>query len=449
MSIKRLLGTDRRTILLRKNIFAGIVIKGWSGLAQLIVVPLTLRCLGEYNNGVWMAIYAILLWMDNLDIGLGNGMRNLLASHLAHQETEKAREAVSSTFFMLALILIPLCALLLLVVNNLDLYALLGVSPAATNQLQATVSATIICVCATLIFKFIGSFYNSLQLPAVNNLLVALGHTLMVAGMVVLVVCGSHSLIAVALVNTLSPLIVYICAYPYTFCKKYPQLRPSFRYFRWKTSKVLFTLGIRFFMLQISAALVVLAANILMTHHFSPVALTHYQVSYRYLSIAIIIFSVVCAPHWSATTDAYERGDMEWICKSKKTMDRILAAMLLLLIVMVAVSELVYQLWVRDYTHVPLYMTIGVAVYLFIQIYSLAYCYYLNGMGYLRVQLLCTVLGMMLFIPLSQTLMSLWLHPAMLLVCLCMVSLPSLICNKIQLEKIIRGSASGIWAKKS
>ena len=98
MSIKRLLGTDRRTILLRKNIFAGIVIKGWSGLAQLIVVPLTLRCLGEYNNGVWMAIYAILLWMDNLDIGLGNGMRNLLASHLAHQETEKAREAVSSTY---------------------------------------------------------------------------------------------------------------------------------------------------------------------------------------------------------------------------------------------------------------------------------------------------------------------------------------------------------------
>ena len=449
MNISRLLGTDQRTILLRKNIIAGIAIKGWSGLAQLIVVPLTLSCLGEYNNGVWMAIYAILLWMDNLDIGLGNGMRNLLAAHLAHGDTTKAREAVSSTFFMLTMMLLPVCAIMILLVNTIDLYSFLGVNPQATTQLQVTVSATIICVCATLIFKFIGSLYNSLQLPAVNNLMMAIGHTLMVLGMLVLNLCGSHSLLAVALVNTLSPLTVFVCAYPYTFYKKYPHLRPSLRLFKWDTAKALFALGIRFFALQMSAAIILLSANILLSRHFSPTSLTHYQVAYRYLCIVVILFSVICSPYWSATTDAYSRGDMKWIEQSTRRMERILCGIFIVLAVMVLLSDIIFRIWVGKYTQVPTYMTTGISVFFFIQMCSMAYCYYLNGMGFLRLQLFTTIGSMLCFIPLAEVLLLVWHHPLMVLVSLCVTSLPNLLCNKIQVEKILRGTMRGIWAKRN
>ena len=96
-----------RTALIKKNILASFFIKGISALVQFLLVPLTLSCLGVYENGVWLTISSVLLWIDNLDIGLGNGLRNKLAVYMARKDTEKAREMVSSTFAMLAMIITP------------------------------------------------------------------------------------------------------------------------------------------------------------------------------------------------------------------------------------------------------------------------------------------------------------------------------------------------------
>ena len=43
--ISRLLGKDQRTTLIRKNILASVLIKGWSSLVLLLLVPLTISCL--------------------------------------------------------------------------------------------------------------------------------------------------------------------------------------------------------------------------------------------------------------------------------------------------------------------------------------------------------------------------------------------------------------------
>ena len=48
---------DSRTSLLKKNIFFSFVLKGWAGLVQVLLVPFTLFCLGNYENGIWMTIF--------------------------------------------------------------------------------------------------------------------------------------------------------------------------------------------------------------------------------------------------------------------------------------------------------------------------------------------------------------------------------------------------------
>ena len=93
--------SDDRSRLIRRNILFSFLIKGWSGVIQLLLVPVTLFCLGNYENGIWMTISSILLWVDSLDIGIGNGLRNKLSEQIANNDYEKARESVSSAFFML------------------------------------------------------------------------------------------------------------------------------------------------------------------------------------------------------------------------------------------------------------------------------------------------------------------------------------------------------------
>ena len=109
--LNNFIGGDKRSALIRKNILASFFIKGWVALVQFLMVPLTLHCLGAYENGILLTISSMLLWVDNLDIGLGNGLRNRLAECLALNDMKGAKSVVSSTFFMLIVLFIPIIIL--------------------------------------------------------------------------------------------------------------------------------------------------------------------------------------------------------------------------------------------------------------------------------------------------------------------------------------------------
>lgn len=442
---KKLFGTDYRTSLLRKNILFSFLIKGWSGLVYFLIVPVTLNCLGEYNNGIWLTISAMLIWIDNMDIGLGNGLRNKLTEYIAHGDEEKSRVMVSNTFIMLICIIIPTFFLLLAIIHWGDIYHWLSIDPSISGNVKNVLAVALLFVCSTFILKFISNIYLGMQLPAVSNLLVAISYTLALWGTYILYWTSKGSLLNIAIVNTSSPLITYLAMYPFTFGYKYPYLRPRISDFNWSTAKSLFNIGIKFFLLQMTSSLMFLASSIYMSRIFSPSMVTPYQITYRYFSIVLHIFTVICSPYWSATTDAYARGDIEWIKTSSKKLMKVVLMSYCILLVMVLFSDFVYSIWIGDQTSIPWSFTIGMAVYIAIIHYCLVYCYFLNGMGALNVQLICTVGGTVLFLILAPIMTH--LHPAgyMIIIALCIANLPSFFCNKIQFIKIINNKAYGLW----
>ncbi len=438
------MGKDVRTSLINKNIFFSFLIKGWSGLVQLLIVPVTIFCLGNYENGIWMTISSILLWIDSLDIGLGNGLRNTLASQLANGDIKRARESVSSTFFMLIFIITPVALLLVAAILLTDTYGLLNVDNGIVDTLDEVLIASVVFVCMTFIFKFVGNVYLGLQLPAVNNALVVLGQTVALIWTYILYLNGVHSLLHVAVAYTLSPLLVYLVSYPITFIFLHPELRPSVKYFKRSALSNLFSLGMKFFVLQIAAVILFATSNTLISRFFTPELVTPYQVAYRYFSFAMMFFSIIAIPYWSATTDAYAAGDMEWIKRSMKKIHRLVALLGVLLIVMVLISGFIYPLWVGENVHVPFSLSIGVAIYMFIIMFSMSYSLILNGIGALNMQLIFTVIAALLFIPVAW-LFSKWMGLTGIIAALCVVNTPGAIVNMVQFNKLMRGTAKGLW----
>ena len=438
---------SKRSSLLQKNILASFIIKGWSAVIVLLMVPATLHCLGEYKNGIWLTISSLLLWIDNMDIGLGNGLRNKIAEYMAHGERERTRSLVSSTFAMLSCIIIPVMLVLLLLIAVGDPYQVFNAAPTKVPHLDQVLMVTVILVCTSFVFKLIGNFYMGLQLPAVSNLLIALGQTLALIGTYIVLWSGSHSLMLIALVNTVSPLLVYLLAYPYTFFYKYPQLRPSFRLIDFKEAKAVINMGVQFFIMQISSVVLFMTSNILISNLFSPEMVTQYQITYRYFSILLVVFTVICMPFWNATTDAYQRNDMEWIRQAASKLRLMTIGILLCLIVMVALSDIVYAIWIDRQTVIDIRMSIVMAAYIFILIYSMRYSYFINGIGTLRLQLIFTATAAIVFIPLAY-LATWWTHDIIwFMVVMCLVNIPGLIVNRIQFYKLINGKAKGIWNK--
>ena len=142
---------DGRTSLIKKNVLYSFLIKGWGAFIIFLSVPVTLKCLGEYSNGVWLTISSLLVWIDQMDIGLGNGLRNKLAIFMAENNYVKAREAVSSTFFMLIFIIVPITIVLCALINFSDVYAFFNVKKEIINDLCTVLTVATIFVCTTFI----------------------------------------------------------------------------------------------------------------------------------------------------------------------------------------------------------------------------------------------------------------------------------------------------------
>ncbi|WP_231495054.1 lipopolysaccharide biosynthesis protein [Prevotella sp. P6B1] len=292
----------------------------------------------------------------------------------------------------------------------------------------------------------IGNIYMGLQLPAISNLLIVIGQSLALIGTYIVYYKGSHSLMQIALVNTIAPLVIYLLSIPYTFYYKYPQLRPSLKFVDLTEARTIIKTGLHFFIIQISGIILFASSNLLISKLFSPDMVTPYQITYRYFSIMLVVFTVICMPFWNATTDAYEKKDMQWIRQATKKLRIMLIGILIGMIIMILVSKYVYAIWIGQIISIDLNMSIIMACYIFILIYSMRYSYFLNGLGKLRLQLYFSTGAAIVFIPLAYLVTSLTHNIIWFIAVMCFVNIPGLIVNRMQFCKLINHKAKGIWA---
>lgn len=437
---------NQRSVKAKKNILASFGIKGLDVLVYFLLVPLTLGYLNEYEYGIWLTLNSILMWINSFDIGLGNGMRNRLAEALAQNNKALCKSYVSTTFFLL-------CGLMgvMLIVGSLlfpfiDWYGILGASPESVGRLNQIVYISFALFCLNFVLKFIGNVYLALQLPAVNNLLVCLGHTLSLIIIFVLSFYPNGSLLHVAIAYSAAPPLIYLMAYPITFRRRYRFMAPSIKAFKMEYLKNLFSMGVLFFIIQLGGLLLFSTANIIISHLFGPENVTPYNIAYRYFSVVAIGMNLIIAPLWSAATDAYACGDMAWIRNAMKKIRLLLCLIFIVIAVMIMASPLVYRLWLGSQVQIPITMTLCMGLYSFILVWSLSFSNFLNGMGKLKIQAVNTIIVGVVFIPLGIfTGKALGLYG--IVVSLCIVNLSGALFNTIQYNKVVKGTAKGIWAK--
>lgn len=446
MNFRKYFQGNPRTVKAKKNIVASVVLKGLDTAVYLMLVPVTLGYLNPYEYGIWLTLNSILIWINSFDIGLGNGLRNKLTIAMAKDDKEQGRSYVSTTFLMLILLMLVMIALGTIAAPFVNWYGVLNTTADKVPHLGQIVYVTFIVFCLNFIFKFIGNVYQAMQLPVVNNLMTTVGHVLSLAVIFVLTKTTAGSLFAVAMIYSVSPLIVYLIAYPVTFSAIYPYLKPSFRYFRWHYLKDLFGIGIQFFLIQLSSILLFAFANLLISHMFGPENVTPYNIAYRYFSLVPVGMSLILSPMWSAATDAYAKGDMVWIKQTMGEIQKILLLMSGCLILMVLCSGFVYRIWIGSEVKIPFVLSCCMAIYVWVIVCSLSYSHFLNGLSKLRIQTINTVAVAILFIPLCYCLGK---HFGItgIVIGMCLLNMSGLILNAIQFNKIVSGKATGIWER--
>lgn len=435
---------DNRSVTIKRNVLGSLIIKGISILVSFLLVPLTIGYVSNELYGVWLTISSVMTWISFMDLGFAQGLKNKLAEAIAQNDMERGRSLVSTTYFMLVLIFVPLCLILELVVPAVDWCKLLNVSQIYSDDIVKAMHSLIAFTCIQFIANAIVSIATAFQEVALSNTFSVIGNILALVAVFILTRTCPPSLVVLSIVMAAAPVLVLLSATFILFSSRYRQISPKISSISRNQIKDIFSLGYKFFISNIQVLIIYNATNVLISNVSSPVEVTNYNLAYRYLNVAMMLFGIIMGPLWPAYTDAYTKKDFEWMIKTRRIMNRVLLLSIIGCILLVIASKPFYYIWIGTNAEVPMTMTIFVSLYVIVFCWNQLNVTLLAGMGKMKVQTISAVTGMLAHIP-CALLLGKFLGAYGVVLSMISINLIYAIIYNIQVDKILNRTAKGIW----
>lgn len=438
---------DVRTLEVWKNSILMAIIKGFSLLLSFISVPILINSLNTINYGIWITLTSIVGWLSFTDLGLGLGVRNKVGESIAKNNHSATKSYISSGYFSLLIITSILIFLTIAFTRFINWAKVLNAPITMINELYILVTVVISLFALNITLKLIESILYALQKPAIVSLISFISQLFNV--IVIYSMSKSKdkfSLVHYGIVLSLIPNIVLLVSTILLFSTKYKKYSPSFSFVRKKYIKNVTSKGGEFFLIQLTALALFQTNNIVIAQMVNPSAVTDFNIAYKYFSVLGMFFLTLTTPLWSATTDAYYNHDIYWIEKNLKLLKKIYKVSAIIAILMLAMSQAIYKLWLGDSLKVNWNISFLVCLYQILSLRTAIYCSFINGIGKIRLQFYFTLFEAILHIPLAILLAKYW-GVVGVLISMCLMTAINNIWEPIQLKKIINQTAEGIWEK--
>lgn len=449
MNFSKILNSkDKRTATVKKNIIASFAIKGVSIIVSLLLVPMTLGYVSSELYGIWLTLSSIMMWLSFFDVGFTLGLKNKLAEAIALNNWVKGKSLVSTTYFMMILIFVPICIALELLIPCVNWANVLNVSQQYNGEISKVLYVLVAFFCLQMIVNVLTSVVAAYQQVALSNAFPVIGNILSLIAIWFLIHFCPPSLISLAFAISAMPIVVLIISSVILYHKKYKLVSPNIKYIDKKEISSLFGLGAQFFLIQIQSIVLFQSTNILISNVSGPESVTSYNIAYKYMGIAMMAFNIILTPLWPAFTDAKTKNDFNWMRKVYKKMSILYVYSVFVMIIMAIIAPWVYNIWIGTKADISYIMTLFVCIYVIIQNWDGLQVNLINGIGTVKLQTYVTTLGLFLHIPLSLYLGKV-LHFQALGVISSMIFINIIysIIFTLQINKILNKKAIGIWKK--
>lgn len=438
--------SNQRTATIQKNVIWGAGIKGISIISSLLLVPLTIDYVSSELYGIWLTLSSIIGWLSFFDVGFGLGLRNRLTTSISLGEKSKGKVYVSTTYFILSAIFLLVGIIGWWGAGKIDWCKLLNINNSFENVLISTSRIVIVTFCFNIVLKIIQNVFQAFQMTAAASLLDTIGQIVSLALIYILTKTTLPNLNYLAIVFCASPILVFLMASFIMYNGRFAVVSPSIRSVDIKYAEDLFSLGGKFFLIQVIAIILYQATNFIISHYCGPEQVTVYNIAYKYLNSAIMVFNIIMSPLWSAYNDAYARKDFYWMKSIYQKLFMTNVLVVLGIIVMILLSPIVYKIWIGDSVQMSFLVSVLVGLYMIMQSISNLHAAILNGMGIIKLQIAQALIQGVIYVPLVIILAQQMSLIGILISLLIVATIPAIILP-IQVNIIVKQKAKGIWIK--
>ncbi|MFC1545940.1 lipopolysaccharide biosynthesis protein [Pseudomonadota bacterium] len=337
------------------------------GIAALIIsTPLTLDYLGTERFGIWMTLSSLIVVLGFADLGIGNGLLNIIAEAHGRDDKKMAKRAVASSIVFLTTIGLILSLVFAMIYPMLDWGHLLGISAQeSASEAGEAVAVLVGCVAINLPLLTAQRVQAGFQEGFQASLWQAVGSVFMLVG-ILLVIYIQAGLPWLVLAAVGGPTVAMGLNWTHQFFFVRRWLLPSLDSIEWKMAQRVVTLGAVWAWFQLMSFVGTAADNLIISHLFGAEAVGGYAVMARLLS-GLLIAQVLSASLWPAFAEAFERGDLDWVRKTfRRTLILFSTYGLISALVMGFGSFWIIRIWVGPEMEPSPLMALGFALWSFI-----------------------------------------------------------------------------------
>lgn len=405
MFIKKIFNIIGSNIELFWNIIGSIGIKGLAMIINVLSLPAYMSFFSEYEVlGVWFTIISVLNWILTFDLGIGNGLRNLIVEPVGINDFLTVKKYISTSYITIGIISFLLSIFFVIFNNFIDWNRILNIDDELLSNETLIFSISIIFLAVTLqlFLRLIISILYALQKTAIANFITLFSNFIILICLIFFKKDSiSESLIFISFIYFSAINIPLLIATIFVFSTYLKNAKPNIRYYRKELSFKVVSLGIKFLIIQISLLIINSSNEFLISKFYSPENVVEYQAYFRIFNLTTVLFSILTIPIWSGITKAFTEGRINWIKKVYKYLN-LIATLFSFCIVFIAIYfEEIINLWLGDGKIVINSMTIiYFSLYSIIMLYIYSANCIANGISKLKPQLITSLSAALIKIPL-------------------------------------------------
>ena len=359
-----------------------------SMITGIISVPLTLNYLGSERYGLWMAISSILTVINFADLGIGNGLLNLISKAFGRQDISLAKTSVSSSFFTLFGLSILFQILFWIAYPFLNWEFVFNLtSPVAINEVGKTVIIVFVYFSVSMPLGIVQRVQLGNQEGYRFELFSSLGSILNL----VFTLCaiklklGLPFLAAAFLLGSIIANIVN--GIHYFYFSKWKSISPSVKDFSLSNSIMTVKVGLIFLLLQVFTIVGNSFDQIIVSHFAGASEVTNFALVKK-IFLYTNLSQFIIQPLWPVFGEALAKRDYKW---AKETLIRVIKASLiygsLFTLPILFFGNDIISLWTHKEVNISFMLYFGMFIWSFLVNYGGVMSSFLNSSDLVQKQI--------------------------------------------------------------
>ncbi len=390
-----------RSINLIQQFKRSFLFKFLSILISFLLVRYLLKYLDVSDYGLWAVIISFLNWIIFFDLGIANGVKNKLSEAISRNDDKEARQYLSTGYVALAGFSSSIFLIVFFLSPYIEWDILFNTEKYDNEFLRTLVLIILFFTLSNFVLSLINAVFNAIQkasLQVANQFI----FQLFALSIVLFLIQFTDSNLHYLAVGYGGSMFISNLSLSLWYYGKNKWLRPHWRYFDSNKLNPILSLGLRFFLLQITMMVILTTDRFILLQLTDTNEVTRYDVIYKYFHVLVVFHTLINSPLWAIYTEVYQKKDYLWIEKTMKNMIYLAGAYIVIIAFMVLAGDFVIKLWLNKGD-----LGLSISNYLFmgsLMLFSIVHsvlAYFTNGISKTNLQLLTSVIGAVINIPLS------------------------------------------------